>query len=477
MGRGTPRAAAPVLTALLALAASSARADFYNNRNFLVGERAAHLGGAFTAIADDATAGWYNPAGLASIRATSVLMTANAYALALNRRAIQVGQPGQDAQLNLFSFGGVPTTLGIAIPFDSGFTLAFPVLITDRIRVVGRAARDGISTRPALLGGPELYTKYTTTLNFDLVTTVAGPAVGYRINDNLSVGLSLLLHVQALAYESGAEYESAAGRATESFTNSVSAVGFIPVLGVLWKPSPRLRLGLSYAAQTISLFGNNSYVASAVSTSGQTFSLVGDVFASAKYPHRLTVGVALPLPRRFFLSADASYSFGMAYKLPNGLLNTSDPNFVQVEDGHLDVSVGSEWVLNDTQALRAGLFTNLSSAPDSQASEKVHMFGASLAFAVKVGIFWTSVGLVAQYGRSGAQRDSAGGRFPQAQERLSVQLVLGGSTRLVSDNFIPEPMREGLKQVIPNSLLPDERALEPGKSPKPPVVPPTPTPP
>lgn len=474
MGRSTPRAATTVLTALLALAAAPARADFFNNRNFLVGERAAHLGGAFTAIADDATAGWYNPAGLASIRSTSVLMTANAYALALNRRAIQVGQPGQDAQLNLFSFGGVPTTLGIAIPFDSGFTLGFPVLITDRIRVVGRAARDGISTGPTLLGGPEVYTKYTTTLNFDLVSTVAGPALGYRINASLSVGVSLLLHVQAVAYEAGNEYESAAGRAIESFTNSSSAVGIIPVLGLLWRPTPRLRLGLSYAAQTISVFGNNSYVASAVSTSGQTFSLLGDAFASSKYPHRITVGLAVPLPRRFFLSADVAYSFGMAYGLPNGLLNTSDPNFVQVEDGHLDVSVGTEWVLNETQAVRAGLFTNLSSAPQTQRSEKVDMFGASVAFAVKVGAFWTSVGLVAQYGRSGAQRDATGARFPLAQERLSVQLVLGGSTRLVSDSFIPEPMRETLKQVIPQSLLPDDDAA---KGPKPPVVPPTPTPP
>jgi hypothetical protein len=56
----TTRAAA--LTALLMLTATVARAQLYEN----VGTRAQGMAGAFVAVADDATAGWWNPAGLAT---------------------------------------------------------------------------------------------------------------------------------------------------------------------------------------------------------------------------------------------------------------------------------------------------------------------------------------------------------------------------------------------------------------------------
>jgi opacity protein-like surface antigen len=56
----TRRAAA--LTALMMLMATVARAQLYEN----VGTRAQGMAGAFVAVADDANAGWWNPAGLAT---------------------------------------------------------------------------------------------------------------------------------------------------------------------------------------------------------------------------------------------------------------------------------------------------------------------------------------------------------------------------------------------------------------------------
>src|SRR5262245_7992588 len=56
----TTRAAA--LAVLMMLSATVARAQLYEN----VGTRAQGMAGAFVAVADDATAGWWNPAGLAT---------------------------------------------------------------------------------------------------------------------------------------------------------------------------------------------------------------------------------------------------------------------------------------------------------------------------------------------------------------------------------------------------------------------------
>ncbi|RYZ71254.1 MAG: hypothetical protein EOP09_04915 [Proteobacteria bacterium] len=49
--------------AILTLSGASAYADQFHYHNLVVGERAMGLGGAFTAVADDASAIVYNPAG------------------------------------------------------------------------------------------------------------------------------------------------------------------------------------------------------------------------------------------------------------------------------------------------------------------------------------------------------------------------------------------------------------------------------
>src|SRR5262245_15418851 len=53
--------------AALAVAASSARAQELPYQNQLVGERALGLAGAFVAVADDASAIFHNPGGLAAL--------------------------------------------------------------------------------------------------------------------------------------------------------------------------------------------------------------------------------------------------------------------------------------------------------------------------------------------------------------------------------------------------------------------------
>jgi hypothetical protein len=57
-----------------------ASAETTNKRMILPGARAQAMGGAYTAIADDASAGWYNPAGLGFIHGPSANVTANSYA-------------------------------------------------------------------------------------------------------------------------------------------------------------------------------------------------------------------------------------------------------------------------------------------------------------------------------------------------------------------------------------------------------------
>jgi long-subunit fatty acid transport protein len=56
-----------------------AEAGIYNKRLYLIGSRAAGMAGNFNANADDGSALWYNPAGLAKMKGNSISISANTY--------------------------------------------------------------------------------------------------------------------------------------------------------------------------------------------------------------------------------------------------------------------------------------------------------------------------------------------------------------------------------------------------------------
>jgi hypothetical protein len=98
-----------------------ANAETTNKRLLLPGAKAQALGGAFTAVADDASAGWYNPAGLGLISGPGVSVTANNFSR--SKKIINGVSSQSSLQENSSSlypgFAGGHTTLG---PFALGWS-------------------------------------------------------------------------------------------------------------------------------------------------------------------------------------------------------------------------------------------------------------------------------------------------------------------------------------------------------------------
>ncbi len=67
------------VTLLTIFIIGTASAQYYNNTQHLIGERAAGMGGAVTAVTDNSTSLWYNPAGLSGIQSASLNISANSY--------------------------------------------------------------------------------------------------------------------------------------------------------------------------------------------------------------------------------------------------------------------------------------------------------------------------------------------------------------------------------------------------------------
>src|ERR1700675_4353509 len=94
-----PWLASVLAAALVVVSATPARAQLYE----AVGTRAQGMAGAFVAVADDATATWWNPAGLAT----------GAYFSAIVER----GQNDEPSAVPTLGPAGRQTTSGVAVAF------------------------------------------------------------------------------------------------------------------------------------------------------------------------------------------------------------------------------------------------------------------------------------------------------------------------------------------------------------------------
>src|ERR1035437_870784 len=89
--------------------ASAAWATDSRYQTYIVGDRAAGMGGAVVSIADSVDACYYNPAGLTQVKSSTVSLSANLYGFQLYH--VENGLlPGENVQGD--SFVTIPSTMG-----------------------------------------------------------------------------------------------------------------------------------------------------------------------------------------------------------------------------------------------------------------------------------------------------------------------------------------------------------------------------
>jgi hypothetical protein len=209
-----------VFLCLLLLAASNRSAIAQSTE--AVGVRAQGMGGAFTAVADDATATWWNPAGLAG----------GAYANVILEYGTQQ-EPKDDVN-----------ALGLAVPAarttTKAFAAAFPALGVSYYRLRVSEIRPLTSTAAPVAGRQDPAT--VAVLEQTLVLNQLGVTIGQSIGQHFVIGSTLKLvqgsHASALQPAGVASLDQAQELDGPSETRGGIDLGAMASLG-------RTRLGLT----------------------------------------------------------------------------------------------------------------------------------------------------------------------------------------------------------------------------------------
>ena len=334
---------------LLACAATWAWAGEANYQPYVVGERAAGMGGAVAATANGMDACFYNPAGLGRETSDSISVNGALYGIQ-SYETRDASFPGEDFQVS--SFATIPTGLSAVRKLRAGTAAAFSVFVPSRL-----SYRD-IQAFPER----EHYYNYSQ----DEQTLYAGPSVGCTFGERWTIGASLFG-----AYQTASDLENLYwGDYSYTYTANYkySVVGAVGVLGVQCRLTDEWAAGLAFTTPAATLSGNGSIQMSEVLGDAQVADAgavyYDDLDADNGLPAQLRAGLGWQRPGVGGFGIDATHHWARDYDWMSGGSGDDALAIRQSRRAVTDLQVGGEYVVRQRYPLRAGAFTSFSSAPD-----------------------------------------------------------------------------------------------------------------
>ena len=161
----------------LALSAVVAQADEYHYNNILIGDRASGMGGAYTAISDDPSGLFYNPAGTVFAGDRNLSASVTAFNSTKTRYLDVLGGSRDYVRESSVL---IPTFFGIVQPFGNGVA-GFSYAVTDSVQEDQNQVFSGFEAPSK----NDLITvnSYNTDATYKL-----GPSYAFEFTDNISLG-------------------------------------------------------------------------------------------------------------------------------------------------------------------------------------------------------------------------------------------------------------------------------------------------
>lgn len=416
----------------LALGAQVVRADDTHYRAIPIGAHAIGLGGAFTGVADDVSAAYFNPAGLALGGTVGIAagLTINAWERADIEALLQ--QPDGGANATTRTSRTVPIFIGAALKLGPRNRFG------ERRYTVGVSVVEPIfSSGGALLKleslPPELSDSYRITNN-DRATWY-GLSFSGQLDARQSLGVSLYLSVRRSNHgETGLtvapgelvpdEPGSLTNATTVANTQSLSfkAFHFALRFGWLRRIKPQLQLGIMVQPPGIPLKQKVNAFAQGFLTDNRdptTPSLTSAFFidetfgANLPIPAEIEAGLEYWPAERVMLAFDASFHAPVRSRsrVESASSNRIDGLFYDNDTARRaigNVAIAGDFFIGKVVSVSTGFFTDLSAAPkipedpDRYYSPRIHRLGGTASIGFEVAGVSLAVGSTFIYGRGDA---------------------------------------------------------------------------
>jgi len=412
-------------TLLLAVAA---QADDSNYRNTLIGERAFGLAGTFTALADDSSGIFYNPAGIVDANKDSFSLSASVYTLQnmTLKKAFAPLDSNLQEDIESSTFSSVPSTVGSLSKLNERVTVGFNTIVLDQREVkIDDMAR---------LNDPTI--AYTREAMFIRDTKdqilLIGPGLGLRLSDMVSVGLAGFYVMRT--FEDKTTWGDKVARRSNNEAIKVQSISqgikletgsLVGLLGVKLNLSHHLKLGATARTRSWRV-RESGKITSAISTYYRPdleTALANDddeaiyankphfgsrsdgISSSARMPYKLALGIAYEKKLDFTVTMDLNYFNGYRFNLltVEGWEDSTVPLGRVDQDAVLNSSFGCEYFFHKAYPLRFGIYTNFSSAPkvkegDYSTQEHIDIIGGTLSVGKEDPNYSTTLGLAGSYG-------------------------------------------------------------------------------
>jgi long-chain fatty acid transport protein len=283
------------------------------------GARALGMAGTFTAVADDGSAVYYNPAGISQIDGTSIEA-----GVALISPELRYTTPG----------GAIETSTKSATAPSFFITHRLTDRLSAGFGLYAPYARDADFPDDLANGFPSQRSK--------MVRTDLSGVVSWQANDNFSIGGGLVIG------KSQIDRSIPAGPGLR-INDKMDGTGFGGIVGLLWKAGDRLKAGVTYrTAMSIDHSGERTIVAGGVPTTSSAQ-------AEARYPASFGLGIALTPSENLTLALDADWTGWSSMDQVTVRTDTSPDSTTQLNArDSKDVRIGGEYSLPEGWAVRAG---------------------------------------------------------------------------------------------------------------------------
>jgi long-chain fatty acid transport protein len=421
---------------------TSVLADDYHYQNVLIGERAFGLGGAFTAVANDSSGCFYNPAGIPYLERSTFSLTSSVYSMQnqTTQDVFDFIEGSQNIEVSSSQLVPIPSTVATLKKLSDRTTMGICAIVNNfkKISLDTKTSSDVL--------------EYSLRRVVSDQTIFVGIPVGIKVIGNLSIGFSPF-------------YVNRTYSLTNTITNlppnqvdptiTISTADFffthsslLALTGIRFTPYKDFRIGFSYRSPQLRFSSNGSVFITIVDENenfigganyNQAFKDL--TVESHDNPQKFTFGIAYEKPKRFATMFDVSYYVGnKEFSLTKLTIDNQEIPIGKIfQKNILNYNLGVEYYTSPSIALRGGFYTNYSSnsltvsdviAQLEANQDMIDLLGMtmSLGYETKYSSFTLGLGIAWGSGKTSRSfGEQSGEIFVRDMSETNINALLGGS--------------------------------------------------